>query len=462
MPSSDGGLGGGLGGHRGVRVPGEDEHRRGTGGVGGLEQVACRRPSAGAGLHHHGTRLAEQPGHAGAGRARDDGEGAGRLASGHLAVEVGDPDPFGPPRGDPCLDRGAGVVDVHVDVPQVRPADDEQRVAQGVEGAGERHDGLPRAAGQQVHHLEGGSLGRGRGVVVERVGAGVAEAPRGRGRAPLVAAAQGGPGREQALVGAAPGARDDAVQRLEHEHAPGTPGVDHPGTRQRGQLLGRTGQGLPSGLDGTGADLAQVGPRVDAAAGCGRRGVGDAEDGALLRVRDRGAGGRRPPFQAGGEHGGVDRLGVTVEDLVAEPADDLAGDDPGVAACREQDGPPERAALLDEGGLPEDASCLVRGDDVVDGAVEGEVEVGAGVAVGHREDVELVDLGAPGGERRAGQDGPVPGVGGGEHVGHAGQGIGRTPRAPGAVLAGRVRLGYACPVARAPRGAAPSTIISYS
>ena len=77
--------------------------------------------------------LLEDRRHAGSGGARDDRHLLG-LLGGHLGGEVRDLDPVRAPGGDPRLDRGADVVDVDVDVPEVGPTDDEQRVAQPVEG----------------------------------------------------------------------------------------------------------------------------------------------------------------------------------------------------------------------------------------------------------------------------------------------------------------------------------------
>ena len=75
----------------------------------------------------------------------------------------------GRPGGDAGLDGRARVVDVHVDVPQVGPADDEQRVAEPVEGGGERLDRLGGGVGEQVHHLVGRPLAVWLGAAVERV-----------------------------------------------------------------------------------------------------------------------------------------------------------------------------------------------------------------------------------------------------------------------------------------------------
>ena len=199
---------------------------------------------------------------------------------------------------------------------------------------------------------------------------------------------------------------------------PAPPGVDDPGAGEGLELVGRAGQGHLRGVDG---GLAHVGERSAGLGGLdggGGTGIRDGEDGALLRVGDAGPGRGGPGGERGGEQEGVDHLGVALDDGVAQAADELADDDPGVAAGGEQDGPLEGAALLHEGGLAEDAGGLVGRDDLVDGGVEGEVEVGAGVAVGHREDVEGVDLGAPGREGRTRQQRPVAGVGGGEHGGH--------------------------------------------
>jgi hypothetical protein len=86
----------------------------------------------------------------------------------------------------------------------------------------------------------------------------------------------------------------------------------------------------------------------------------------------------------------------------------------------------------------------VLGADRVQRGVEGQVEVGPGVAVGDGEDVERVDLGASGGERRPGEHGPAPRVGCGEGVEHGGRLVAGavTGADLGTVLVAAARLGY--------------------
>ena len=146
--------------------------------------------------------------------------------------------------------------------------------------------------------------------------------------------------------------------------------------------------------------------------GGGGPGIRDGEDRALLRVSDARTGRGGPAGEGCREQRCLDHLGTGVDDDVADAPDDLADDDAGVAARREQDRPLERVALAHQAGGAEDAGALVDGDHLVDGRVEGEVEVGPGVAGGHGEDVEGVDLGTSGRERRSSQQRPVAGGGG--------------------------------------------------
>ena len=254
---------------------------------------------------------------------------------------------------------------------------------------------------------------------------------------------QGRPGGEQPLVGGGPAAGDHSMEGLEHEHAAGTSGVHDPGVPECLQLVGGPRERLLGGVDGRRADVVERATGIRRLHGCGGAGVGHGEDRALLRVCDAGARGGGPTGEGVGEEDGVDGLRPPVDDGVAQPADELADDDPRVAPRGEQDRALERAALVDEGGLAEAAGGLVHGDDLVDRRVEGEVEVGAGVAVGHREDVEGVDLGAPSGEGRPGQQRPVTRIGGGEEVRHAPQGNWPVPPWPGGVLVAMGGLGYA-------------------
>ena len=395
MPELGRRLGGDLGGHERVAVAGKQHHGGRPGRLDRLEQLPGRGPPARAGGHHDGTGLAQQGADPRAGGARDDSQRRRVVAGVDLAGEVGDPDPLRAAGGHARLDGRARVVDVHVHVPQVGAADDEQRVAERVEGRPQGLDRFGGGVGEQVHHLVGRPLAvaprspRSSGSCPGSVGeVGCGRRRHGIRRAPLVATVQRGPGRQQPVVGGRPAPGDDPVEGLEHEHAAGAAGVDDPGAGERLELVGGAGQRLLGGVDG---GLAHVGERATGLGGLDRgggTGIRDGEDGALLRVRDARAGRGRAGGERVGEQQGVDHLGLALDDGVAQAADQLADDDPGVAPGRQQDGPLEGAALLHQGGLAQDAGVLVRGDDLVDGGVEGEVEVGAGVAVGHREDVE--------------------------------------------------------------------------
>ena len=101
----------------------------------------------------------------------------------------------------------------------------------------------------------------------------------------------------------------------------------------------------------------------------------------------------------------------------------------------------QRGALLRQGGRPEDAGLLVLGADRVEGGVEAEVEVGAGVAVRDGVDVERVDLGPPRGEGGPSEHGPSPGVHGSEGFEHGGRLAADAVTSP--VLAVAPHLGYA-------------------
>ena len=100
----------------------------------------------------------------------------------------------------------------------------------------------------------------------------------------------------------------------------------------------------------------------------------------------------------------------------ARPAQQLRQDDAGVAARAHQravgHGPQRRRGVVGGGA-----------DGVVDG-LHRQQQVGAGVAVGHRVDVEVVDLVARRGEVLPAGRAPAPHGGGVEHLQHAGPPLG--------------------------------------
>ena len=124
------------------------------------EQLAGRGARRPGPLEHDGRAASlEQPRQARARRAGDQATPgaagrAGRAGPGaRLLGEAGDPDPVRPAGVDPGLDRGADVVDVHVDVPQAAAADDDQGVAEPVQRGAQRGDRASSGGVEQVHHL---------------------------------------------------------------------------------------------------------------------------------------------------------------------------------------------------------------------------------------------------------------------------------------------------------------------
>ena len=227
---------------------------------------------------------------------------------------------------------------------------------------------------------DGVDVERPRGRRLEQVHRLVAEALVGvgdegrRGRA----GAGGHPGRDRGgLSGGVPQrALEEPVDALSAR-------VDHPGLAQDREESRRPRNRLLGRLDGRG----QHGHQVVVVLGGADRGLGrladDGQDRALDRLRDRGI--RRPgalgqrvrQVQAVEMPLAVERLGHATEDL--------AGDDPGVAACPHE-GPEADRGRDPVGRLVGDGLGLVeRGPD------RGE-HVRAGVAVRDRVDVEAVDL----------------------------------------------------------------------
>ena len=130
-------LGGDLGGHQGVAVA-RQQHDGGRPGRLAPPRAAARRRPAGPGprrRRRHRPRAAAPPMPGPAAQATTaSGTGCSRprrpgVAKWVIRIRSGRP------AVDARLDGRARVVDVHVDVPEVGPAHDEQRVAEPVEGA---------------------------------------------------------------------------------------------------------------------------------------------------------------------------------------------------------------------------------------------------------------------------------------------------------------------------------------
>ena len=192
---------------------------------------------------------------------------------------------------------------------------------------------------------------------------------------PVVAAGQRRTGRLDAGHGGHQGVEDEAEPRAA--------GVDHPGVPEDGELPGR---GLQSDAGAVGRGTDDGGQVGLAGVDGGDRGVGagagDGEEGALLRIGDRGVGGDGGLLEGAGEGGAV--RGRLAGELVGEAAEELGEDGAGVAPGAEH-----RAAGEDRPGRLGGARALAV--ELGDGGLGGEEEVGARVAVGNREDVEIVE-----------------------------------------------------------------------
>ena len=188
--------------------------------------------------------------------------------------------------------------------------------------------------------------------------------------------------------------------RVEDDAQPAPAGVDHAGLAQLPELLGGVQERLSRGRGGGREDVASPRPRLGGTpyGGVGG-GAGDGQDRALDRRTDSGVAGLGGLGHGLCHHGGVVLLGGGAGDPECDGAQDLAEDDAAVAAGAEQCPSAER------GQRGSQVELLGRGlVDRVAGSAHREVHVGAGVAVGHRVDVEGVDLLARVGE---GVDGDV-------------------------------------------------------
>ncbi len=276
---------------------------------------------------------------------------------------------------------------MHVHVPEAATTHDHERVAELAEGGAQAvHRGLLGV--DEVHHLV-------RAAALEHVVADVLPRERQRDRAGLAAYAG-----------------DGLDQGVEDHHEAAAAGVHDPGAGERLELLGRAGERVARGVGRSRdeADEAGAGPERRHGVGGGPR---DREDRALLGLGDRGV--RR----VGGLAEGVDEHGLLVVgelvgtgERLGEPADELAEDDPGVAAGAEQGAVGEGA----DGVAQVEARAGVR--ESCGGGLEGQEQVGARVAVRHREHVERVDLGPVASEGLEAEVGPAPDPGGVEALEH--------------------------------------------
>ena len=215
-------------------------------------------------------------------------------------------------------------------------------------------------------------------------------------------------GAERGLPADRPSAGHRGLGGVEHHAEPAPAGVDDAGLAQHRELLRGVGEGLAGGGRRGAQDVPEpqggvLGGPAGALGGRPR----DGQDGALDGPAHGGVPGLRGQRHALGE----DQRGPVLRPGLAEPlaqrADQRGQDHPGVAAGAEQRAPGERGERRAHvrrrrrgGRVPAD-----RVEQGGAGGLDGEVEVGAGVPVGHRVDVERVDLLAGLTERGEGQVG---------------------------------------------------------
>ncbi len=197
-------------------------------------------------------------------------------------------------------------------------------------------------------------------------------------------------GGELGLVLGALGGGDDVLtvehlaHALEDDQDALAAGIHHAGLFQDGQLVGGIVQGP---LGGGQHQIPQLGHIGDLAGpGLLRGNAGHRQDGALGGLHDGLVGGLHALFQGGDQIIGAGLL-LALEGL-GEAAEQQAGDDTRVAAGAPQHG---RGGGL--GGIGHRA-VRAQGFQLPDGCAYGHAHVGAGVAVRHREDVQLVHAGA--------------------------------------------------------------------
>ncbi len=354
------------------------------GGAGPVAQLGEARPADHA-EHRAGARLALAVGAAGA-------------RAGGCLGEVGDPDPVRTAGLDPGLDGGARVVDVHVDAPEPVAAADHQRVAETGEGAAQGGQG-PVGGVQQVDHLERGVAGAGRPDVALAVVGG----PERAGRRQWPAQRD----RPHRLV-----AGHRVGERAEDGDQAPAAGVHHARLGEHVELVGGLQQRAPGGLVGGVGDRREpAGHRGGLPGGGGRH----REERPLDRLGDGLVGGFGGAQQGGAQLVGTAARGGQGLGGAAQP---LGQDDAGVAAGADQRAPGHRA----DGMAEVRAVAVLRfGEAALDGGgggLDGQVEVGAGVAVRYGVDVECVDLLAGLAERAQGQPAPGPHGRGVERVQH--------------------------------------------
>ena len=313
--------------------------------------------------------------------ARDPLAALGGLRAHVPHVEVGDLADVGEDRG-----RALGVVGVHVHLQRARVADDEHRVAELLERSDELA-GLQAAPGDR----EVGAVAVGARLVL-----GVGDA----GRRVV---------RELRRIVAAKRRHDAGEEQRERVAA----GVHHAGFAQRRQQLGTVLDRLLAdaqralqhardhrvllGGGGRGGKAGALGGVRDVGDDLVRHLARDRQDRALRGVAHGGVGAVGGVQQRRPDQRRVDQLAGPRDELLGGAADELREDHAGVAARAEQRGAGHRLhdLLAAERVHRARPVAAVQAVELLEHRAQRERHVVAGVAVGDREDVEVVDLLAP-------------------------------------------------------------------
>ncbi len=220
------------------------------------------------------------------------------------------------------------------------------------------------------------------GVIDVRQGEQVHHLPHLRGRAPELGAEVGNAGAHRCRR-----AGERLHESVEHGHQPAPTRVDHPGGRQRRQLVGRVRQRLGRLLGGQHGDVGDARPAfLPRRERLQRRGHGvqDAQHRARDRARHRLRGGRVGGAQRADQRRAVEHRVLGRRRRHAPQH--LREDGSGVAPR----GPDRRGG---RGGQYRARPRAVERVEAVPRGGHGVQEVRAGVGVGHRIDVDVVDLG---------------------------------------------------------------------
>ena len=196
-------------------------------------------------------------------------------------------------------------------------------------------------------------------------------------------------GGQLCLIGGSFAASHDAftvehlAHALEDDHDALTAGIHNAGLFQHGQQVGGVLQSLLAG----GHHHIPQGRHILSAAGSGFLGgnAGHGEDGALGGLHDGLVGTLNALLQSLDDVGGGSFL-LAFQSL-GETTEQQAGDNAGVAACAAQHG---RSSGL--GGLAHSAA-VVQSLQLAHGSTHGHAHVGASIAIGNRENVQLVHTG---------------------------------------------------------------------